>query len=98
MKLITRNAINSFLNAQKFNGGNTTVEVLPNVTVLKLFGNEIAYKYNDPQKTLSITNCGWETKTTKERLNALPNVSIVQKKGIWYLNNVEWNGKLINIV
>ena len=47
---------------------------------------------------LSITNCGWETATTKERLNALPNVRIQQKKGIWYLNDVEWDGKLIDVV
>ena len=73
------------------------VEVLPNVTVLKLHGNAIAYKYNDPKQTLSITNCGWESNTTKERLNALPNVSIQQKNFVWYLNGKEWDGKLIDI-
>ena len=73
------------------------VEVLPNVTVLKYQGNEIAYRYNDPKKTLSITNCGWFSNTTKERLNGLPNVSIQQKNFIWYLNGNEWNGNLINI-
>jgi hypothetical protein len=73
------------------------VEVLPNVTVLKLHGNEIAYLYNDPNKTLSISNCGWFTPTTKERLNALPNVHIQQKNYIWYLNGKEWNGDLIDI-
>jgi hypothetical protein len=97
MRTITEKAVEKFLNAETFNSGNTSVKVLPNVTVLVLFGNEIAYRYNDPEKTLSITNCGWKTNTTKERLNALPNVKIQVKKGIWYLNGLEWDGKLIDI-
>lgn len=97
MKTITSNAIEKFLNAETFKSSNTIVEVLPNVTILKLFGNAIAYQYNDPEKTLSITNCGWNTATTKERLNAIPNVNIVQKKGVWFLNDVEWDGELIDI-
>jgi hypothetical protein len=97
MRTITENAIEKFLNAETFKSSNTIVEVLPNVTILKLFGNAIAYQYNDPEKTLSITNCGWNTATTKERLNAIPNVNIVQKKGVWFLNDVEWDGELIDI-
>ena len=97
MRTITENAIEKFLNAETFKSSNTIVEVLPNVTILKLFGNAIAYQYNDPEKTLSITNCGWNSATTKERLNAIPNVNIVQKKGVWFLNDVEWDGELIDI-
>jgi hypothetical protein len=97
MRKITEESINAFMNAEKFNKQNMSVEVLPNVTILKLHGNAIAYRYNDPQRTLSITNCGWESNTTKERLNALPNVNIVQKNWIWYLNGKEWNGELIDI-
>lgn len=97
MKKISKKATAAFLNAEKFKESNTEVKVLPNVTVLLLFGHEIAYKYNNPEQTLSVTNCGWFTNTTKERLNALPNVSISQKKGIWYLNGNEWDGKLIDI-
>ena len=73
------------------------VEVLPNVTILKLHQNPIAYLYNDPNKTLSISNCGWFSNTTKERLNALPNVDIRQKNFKWFLNGKEWNGNLIDI-
>jgi len=97
MKQITENAIEKFLTAETFKVSNTEVEVLPNVTILKLFGNAIAYKYNDPNKTISITNCGWKSDTTKERLNGIPNVSISQKKGVWFLNGTEWNGNLIDI-
>lgn len=97
MRQITKESINAFMNANKFNKQNMSVEVLPNVTILKLHGNPIAYKYNDPNKTLSITNCGWFSNTTKERLNALPNVNIQQKNFVWYLNGKKWDGKLIDI-
>ena len=97
MRAITKQSIDAFLNAKKFSKQNMLVEVLSNVTILKLHGNAIAYLYNDPQKTLSITNAGWQSNTTKERLNALPNVSIQQKNYVWYLNGKEWNGNLIDI-
>ena len=97
MRQITQQSVNAFLNAQKFNRQNMEVEVLPNVTILKLHNNAIAYRYNDPEKTLTISNCGWFTPTTKERLNALPNVNIVQKSFKWYLNGEEWDGSKIDI-
>jgi hypothetical protein len=64
---------------------------------MKLHGNAIAYRYNDPEQTLSITNCGWQTNTTKERLNSIPGVNIYQKAGIWFLNGEEWDGELIDV-
>ena len=97
MRVITQETVNAFNNATPFKKSNMEVEVLPNVTVMKLHGNAIAYRYNDPNKTLSITNCGWKTNTTKERLNGIDGVSIVQKKGVWYLNGEEWDGKLIDV-
>ena len=97
MRKITRESGNAFINAQPFNRQNMQVEVLPNVTILKLHGNKIAYRYNDPQRTLSITNAGWQSNTTKERLNAIDGVSINQKNWIWYLNGKEWDGNLIDI-
>ena len=97
MRQITNDSINAFMNARKFNRQNMSVEVLPNVTILKLHNNAIAYKYNDPKKTLSITNCGWFSNTTKERLNGLPNVNICQKNFEWFLNGKKWDGNLINI-
>jgi hypothetical protein len=61
------------------------------------FGNAIAYRYNDPEKTLRITNCGWFSNTTKERLNAIDGVSIQQKNYEWFLNGEKWEGELIDI-
>jgi len=97
MRKITRESTEAFLNDRPFKKANMEVEVLPNVTILKLHGNSIAYRYNDPERTLSITNCGWESNTTKERLNALPGVRIHQANWIWYLNGEEWDGKLTDI-
>tara|TARA_R100000655_G_scaffold107320_1_gene157603 strand:- start:49 stop:345 length:297 start_codon:yes stop_codon:yes gene_type:complete len=97
MRQITNDSINAFLNARKFNKQNMSVEVLPNVTILKLHGNSIAFRYNNPERTLSITNCGWFSNTTKERLNALPNVNIFQKNFEWFLNGEKWDGQLIDI-
>ena len=97
MRKITTQAVQAFEEARPFKSGNTKVEVLPNCTILKLHNNAIAYRYNDPERTLSITNCGWQSDTTKERLNALDGVRISQSKGKWYLNGNEWDGKLIDI-
>ena len=97
MRKITKDSINAFMNAQKFKRQNMEVEVLPNVTILYLHGNAIAYRYNDPERTLTITNCQWFSNTTKERLNALPNVNIVQKNFVWYLNDKEWDGRKTDI-
>jgi hypothetical protein len=97
MRQITKNSIEAFLSAEPFKSSNTTVTVLPNVTILTLFGNNIAFRYNDPGSTLSIQTTGWQTVTTKERLNGLPGVRISQSKGEWYLNGQKWDGKLIDI-
>lgn len=97
MRKITIETVNAFNNSKRFKKANMEVEVLPNVTIMKLHGNAIAYRYNDPEKTLSITNCGWQTRTTKERLNGIEGVSIHQKAGQWYLNGKEWDGELIDV-
>lgn len=62
---------------------------------LYLFGNKIAQW--DLNNRLWITNCGWESLTTKERLNAIPGVKIVQKNHVWYLNGKAWDGSAIRI-
>ena len=103
MRKLTIESVKAFLNGKKFSKSNMSVEVLPNVTILKYHGNSIAYKYNDPKKTISITNCGWESRTTKERLNGVIILSglniepIYQKNWQWYLDNKKWHGDLIEL-
>jgi hypothetical protein len=59
-----------------------------------LFGNMIA-EWRDGD--LWITNAGWKSKTTKERLNGLDGVSIAQHRGEWYLNGHLWGGNWTNV-
>jgi len=44
-----------------------------------------------------ITNAGWQSNTTKERLNGLSGVSIYQKNFQWFLNGKPWNGDWITV-
>ena len=90
MRKITKEAAHAFLRGEKFKLGNTKVTVDGEVVKLWLHGNCIAQK---TPLAYTITNCGWFTSTTKERLNGLDRVSIVQKKGKWFLNNKEWDGE-----
>ena len=89
-KKITQESVSAFLDCRPFKKSN--MEVLREGTIyyLKLFGNKIAAIEGDGR--LWISNAGWDTKTTKERLNGLPGVSIQQKKGEWYLNGNQWDG------
>ena len=87
---ITKESVAAFLDGRKFNKGNMSVEVDGEFTKLKLHGNTIATI--DKLGVLSISNAGWASNTTKERLNGLPNVNIQQKNWNWYLNGNEWDG------
>ena len=93
MRKITEDAIRAFRNDQNFKRGNTEVRILDNSSQLLLHGNVIAEYSADG--ALWISSAGWETTTTKERLNGLPNVSIHQKDFQWFLNGVAWNGEFI---
>ncbi len=97
MRKITQNSVNAFLNDQSYREGNTKVSPSNGKNYLYLHNNIIAVKDKETEK-ISITNAGWQTNTTKERLNGLPNVSIKQIKGQWYLNGQLWNGDLITIL
>lgn len=97
MRKITQESVNAFINGEKFSKSNMQV-VIPSeyqkYTILRLHGNNIARRL---WQTIEISNAGWFSTTTKERLNGIPWVSIQQKKGTWYLNGVEWNGNWIAI-
>mgnify|MGYP003134344423 CR=1 FL=1 len=104
MRKITEESINAFLNRTKFKKQNMEVTIYNDKTCLWLHGNCIATLENNE---LFITNCGWESNTTKERLNGLineylgfPNCigkGIYQKNFQWFLNGELWNGELTKI-
>ena len=90
MRQITSVAADHFHTGISWKRDNTEVTVEGDVVKLRLFGNCIAQK---TPLAYTITNCGYFTNTTKERLNGLHRVTIVQKKGKWFLNEREWDGK-----
>lgn len=94
---ITTEAIAAFMSGQKFNKDNTMVSVgnVTGVCGLHLHGNLIARRH--PDEFIEISNAGWFSNTTKERLNGIPGVSIVQRKGVWYLNGKEWDGSWVKV-
>ena len=94
MKKITREACYAFENAWNFKKSNTEV-IRHDVRIeMRLHGNLIAY--SDMTGTY-ISNGGWSSNTTKERLNGLTGVHIHQKDFVWYLNGEAWNGDWIKI-
>jgi len=95
MRQITKDSVNAFKNRIPFYRQNMEVVVRDYITVLKLFGNDIAYL--TLKNELVITNAGYKTVTTKERLNGVlsifkTNSHIHQSKGEWYLDGKKWNG------
>ena len=91
MRKITREAVDKFLSKTPFRKSNMAVVEDYGVYKLKLHNNTIAVL--DEFNMLSISNAGWMSNTTKERLNGLPHVHIKQKNYQWYLNGNEWNGE-----
>lgn len=83
--------LHAFNNDRNMSSGNTVVQD----RAIYLHGNKIAWKV---EGGIMISNCGWSSNTTKERLNALRGVNIYQKNFDWYIyhNNKEeaekWNG------
>jgi len=92
---ITEESIQNFYNRAKFNKSNMSVEITDEgFPLLKLHGNTIAGR---DYKGLWITDAGWPTRTTFERLNGLNDVSIYTKRGQVYLNGEEWDGEKVYI-
>jgi len=85
MRKITREAVAAFLGGRNFNKDNTEVQ---NGCML-LHGSVIARK---DHSFVIVTTNGWNTLTTRERLNGIPNVSVRQQKGQLYLNGIPWDG------
>lgn len=96
MRKITQQAVDALLNGKAFRLGNT--QVIPGVlgTRMELHGHAIAYVSNT-DGSVYIDTCGYQTNTTKERLNGIPGVSVHQKAGQWYLNGHRWDGKVTQV-
>lgn len=92
MRQITKEAVRAFNNNENFSLSNTTVKADCTRTRMYLFGNLIAVKENGK---LRVTLAGWNSNTTRERLNGLNGVSVTSKQGQAFINgkavaNSEW--------
>ena len=88
MRKITTNATEAFISGENFKSGNTEVITDSfNSSRLYLHGNVIAILHRGPDfEELCIDLCGWNTPTTRDRLNGIPGVSINTKNGTCFLN------------
>ena len=84
MRKITQQAVNAFKQSKNFKSGATEVHQRIGGTELVLHGHIIAR--NIDGEGLSINLCGWNTPTTRERLNGLPLVRVNTKQGQAFLN------------
>lgn len=91
MRKITLDIVKSFRNGLTRKIGNSRTDG----ESLWLFENKIAEWRHEE---LWICNGGWNSVTTKERLNGLPGVKIQQVNGTWYLNSREWNGGWVSVI
>jgi len=89
MRKITEQISNSFLNKKSRKIGNSETDGRN----FWLHREKIA-KFDD-DGFLWISNAGYPSNTTKERLNSLPCVRIHQKNFVWYLNNQAWGGEWV---
>ena len=102
---ITKDVARAFLNDQTFCKSNSMVTRQDGVTSLLLFGNRIAYKKDGK---LFVSMCGYNTVTTRERLNGIPCLSVTSKNFTPYINGVEVssyktyeigsNGKVVEVL
>lgn len=79
---------------REFKSANTTVDNTDHGQIVRLHGNKIAQIQN---RVLHITSAGWETTTTKSRLNAvldalIPGARVFAKNHTWYLT---YNNKTV---
>jgi hypothetical protein len=90
MRKITREIVYAFEYGRTLKIGNSRTDG----NALYLFNNKIAeHKFDG----LWISNAGWQSTTTKERLNGLRGVRINQVRGQWYLNGYAWDGEWVNV-
>ncbi len=89
MRKVTIKAVEAMKNGQNMVSGNTRVH--SNGGVMELHGNTIAI-YNSVDGLLTLRDCGWESVTTKERLNGIldgfnTGKYIVQENFRWFIKD-----------
>jgi hypothetical protein len=92
MRKITREIVAAFMNREERRISNSYTDG----TTLYLHGNAIARHRCDGD--IEVTTAGWNTVTTRERLNGIPGVNVFVRGGQLYLNHYKWNGDWVSPV
>ena len=91
MRQIEKNMNSAIWSKKNWAGSNTTVITEDNVSTVMLHGNHIATYYHNT-KELALFDGGWQSNTTKSRLNALCNefaigFGVFQKNFNWFISD-----------
>ena len=109
MRKITQQAVAAFMACGNMSQANMTVTTTDDGTEMRLHGNLIARSFTvpggfgvDDSRRVEIRDAGWQTTTTKERLNGLlfalgtGGCRLFQRDFEWYIStfkgDVVWSG------
>ena len=97
MRQIEKNMNSAIWSKKNWAGSNTTVITEDNISTVMLHGNHIATYYHDT-KELALFDGGWQSNTTKSRLNALcaefaMGFGVFQKNWEWFVSDFSNNKK-----
>ena len=113
MRAITQDAARAFIDGRPFKRDNTQVRVRDGNVSLLLHGNTIAVRHQGrPLGETVLSLCGWNTPTTRERLNGLlellghPYLGFVQRDFGAYIQDCDgtkaelnpYNGYTVNLL
>jgi len=91
-RIITQQAVEAFMAGRNFNKSNTEVQAWSDgLVTMRLHGNTIATKTRSG--SIMLSTAGWETSTTKERLNGI--LGALNMPRVYTKNHVlyDWNGE-----
>ena len=93
MRQIGKNMNNAIWSKKNWAGSNTTVITEDNESKVMLHGNHIA-TYNHTLKELELYDGGWQSNTTKSRLNALcyefaTGFGVFQRNFDWFVGDFQ---------
>ena len=97
MRKIEKNMNSAIWSKKNWAGSNTTVITENDISTVMLHGNHIATYYHDT-KELALFDGGWQSNTTKSRLNALcaefaTGFGVFQKNWEWFISDFSNNKK-----
>jgi len=97
MRKIEKQMNSAIWSKKNWAGSNTTVITEDDISTVMLHGNHIATYYHDT-KELTLFDGGWQSNTTKSRLNALcaefaMGFGVFQKNWEWFVSDFSDNKK-----